>query len=737
MSDVVRLAAIALLSLLFVLDDSAIPAAQQPSSATSYQKVAAPFFKQYCIDCHGPDVQEGKLRLDTLNTDVAAGPDAVRWQLIRTRLLWGEMPPDDAPQPKPQENEQIVQWLGEQMISAARLPRYRSPPAPPSEGNRVDHDLLFGPHTNDIISASPAREWRISPQIYFQLLKDLDPHVLSKLDRPDYEYAAAVRKLRVRHSQPFSAGGGGGFQDYSGTFTVDKSTAGVLIRNAKQLAKDQTAWRTDGDGKPQFDRRTKLLRPAHDAGIPDEFLVLMDLNTEPIPELLQAAIRKQFQLVVLREPTEDELDRFLALAQQNIQDAGQMEGVRGTLAAVLLLREVIFRSELGAGPADEYGRRMLVPRELAFAISYALTDHRPDAELLEALSPLAGEGTSPDEVKRIVRQQVERMLNDPKIEKHRLPRFFQEFFGYPEAIGAFKDNQTKREYTDALQLPKGTYFNFRPESLVRDTDMLVEHIIAQDKNVFQQMLTTNKAFINYDPRQKRQFKRNHNEKYQAIFYNLQNWPQKQPIRLSDDQRAGILTQPSWLVHFAFNDRTDPIHRGKWIRERLLGAHLPAVPSSVDATIPDLPDQTVRERLAKTRKAYCWSCHRKMNPLGLSLEMYDAFGRVRSEELGRPVDSTGSIDFSGEEELDGPVQHGIEMIKKLAQSERVRQVMVRHAFRYWIGRAETINDAPALVAADRAYVKRGGSLKALITSLLTSDTFLYRVPLENNSLAAKE
>jgi hypothetical protein len=66
-----------------------------------------------------------------------------------------------------------------------------------------------------------------------------------------------------------------------------------------------------------------------------------------------------------------------------------------------------------------------------------------------------------------------------------------------------------------------------------------------------------------------------------------------------------------------------------------------------------------------------------------------------------------------------------MIRKLAASERVEQVFVRHAFRFWMGRNETLNDAPVLQAAHRAYRDNGGSLNALITSLLTSDAFLYR------------
>jgi hypothetical protein len=115
----------------------------------------------------------------------------------------------------------------------------------------------------------------------------------------------------------------------------------------------------------------------------------------------------------------------------------------------------------------------------------------------------------------------------------------------------------------------------------------------------------------------------------------------------------------------------------------------------------------------------------MDPLGLPFEMYNHAGIFRTTELDKPVDATGEVINSGDPTLDGPVKNALEMIQKLAESQRVEQVFVRHAFRFWMGRNETLNDAPVLQAAHKAYRDKGGSMKALITSLLTSDAFLYR------------
>ena len=105
-------------------------------------------------------------------------------------------------------------------------------------------------------------------------------------------------------------------------------------------------------------------------------------------------------------------------------------------------------------------------------------------------------------------------------------------------------------------------------------------------------------------------------------------------------------------------------------------------------------------------------------------MYNHAGLFRTHELGKPVDTTGEIIDSGDPALDGKVANAIEMIRKIAESKRAEQVFVRHAFRFWMGRNETLNDAPILQEAYRAYRDSEGSMKALIKSLVMSDAFLY-------------
>ncbi|MED5471128.1 MAG: DUF1585 domain-containing protein, partial [Verrucomicrobiota bacterium] len=138
---------------------------------------------------------------------------------------------------------------------------------------------------------------------------------------------------------------------------------------------------------------------------------------------------------------------------------------------------------------------------------------------------------------------------------------------------------------------------------------------------------------------------------------------------------------------------------------------------------------------------CWTCHKKMNPLGLPFENFDDFGRFRRAEVldeilsifpdrhldarTIPVDASGEIIDSGDKEIDGKVNDVFELLERLADSPRVRQSFVRHNFRFWLGRNETFADSLTLINADKAYTENGGSMKALIASLLSSDSFLYR------------
>ena len=139
----------------------------------------------------------------------------------------------------------------------------------------------------------------------------------------------------------------------------------------------------------------------------------------------------------------------------------------------------------------------------------------------------------------------------------------------------------------------------------------------------------------------------------------------------------------------------------------------------------------------------------MNPLGLPFENFDDFGRFRFEESleyeeqlikrmpgneadlykTKPINTAGYLDGTDNQSLDGPVTDSFDLIDRLAKSKRVRQSIIRHAFRFFMGRNEMLSDSKTLIDADQAYLASGGSFKAVVVSLLCSDSFRYRKVIE--------
>ncbi|MDP1592272.1 MAG: DUF1588 domain-containing protein, partial [Prosthecobacter sp.] len=648
-------------------------------------------------------------------------------------------------------------------------------------------------------------------------------------------YATAVKSVPVVLSSARKAG----LKNYPDFHTVNSAEATQILGKAEDILQYMAYGPLSLVGMPEQitdDPKTyDAVKPKGDLrGLPTAIVYkpaflrpktpMLDLMAQPevTEERLRAAVDYLFEALTFRPPNKPESDSYLQIVKDSIAKVGKKDGVMMGLSSIFLDRDALFRPELvEGGKPDEHGRVMLQDWELGLAVNHALRYIKPDAPLRQAI--LEGRMKTREDVKR----EVTRMLDDDSIRKPRVLQFFRDYFDYDLAGYICKD-------TRALA---ATGAGGRGESHYRamfdataSTDRLIELVLAEDKNVLKELLTTQRvvatktdntyfgrkhtkeeqaaavaakkkaeeeltqketdelktlkaevaaleAKVKDNPDDKvvqrsltqqskllsaaekridnarRERKRGGGANVEVASANLTGSPEyarvsrptfgagsMKPERIlataPEGQRLGILTHPAWLVSQSDAMDNHAIHRGIWIRERLLGGGIPDVPITVDAQLPVEPQSTLRERMRVTKQTYCWTCHEKMDPLGLPFEMYNHAGIFRTTELDKPVDATGEIIDSGDPALDGPVANALEMIQKLANSERVEQVFVRHAFRFWMGRNETLNDAPVLQAAHRAYRDSGGSMNALITSLVTSDAFLYRKVEREAKTAAK-
>lgn len=688
-----------------------------------------PFLQQFCAECHGEKKPKADLSLHNL-TDAPVKRDEIdTWRVILDKLESGEMPPEGSKQPPSDQRQQTVAAIKE-MLKASGESLDEARWSAPSRGNWIDHDSLFSGKPVDPAATKP-RLWRLSGQAYEEFMMGLNVrfHLGMKTGQGNVittDGAAGQDKIRAPWESPAQKE----FSDYASVHKVGEADLEYHLRNATRVAKLMI-------------ERFAGQRPfASNADwIPEMNAVLMR-GKSATSQQITAATTASFDKILHRKLDAEELNRYAGFFEKNVAQLGAVKGAEQFLIAILLHPEKMYRVEV---QAREGSRAILPPRSLARSISLALTDSEPDTQLLKAADN--GKLATPADV----RVQVERILRDREINKSRVPRFFQEYFGYSGALEVFKDDRTKAEYG----IPQK---GWQPAILVNDTDLMIAWILARDNNVLFELLTTPQTFLlTGDSNFARQV-RNKPEMLKAgaivsilqtyeVSVTRETWSDGKPFDMPDEHRMGILTHPSWLAAHSTNFDNHAIDRGRWIREKLLGGRVPEIPITVDATLPDEPHEPLRERMRVTKVEYCWQCHKQMDPLGLPFEQYDHFGRYRTAELvvdkeatekngkkGKfeiqtmkkaPLDTTGMIEGSGDPNLDGPVSGPRELIMKLAKSERVEQVFVRHAFRYFMGRNETLSDGPALVAAHRAYRDNGGSMNAMLVALLSSDSFLYR------------
>ena len=157
----------------------------------------------------------------------------------------------------------------------------------------------------------------------------------------------------------------------------------------------------------------------------------------------------------------------------------------------------------------------------------------------------------------------------------------------------------------------------------------------------------------------------------------------QKVDFEPDHRAGVLSHPYLLASLAYTSASSPIHRGVFLSRSVLGRVLRPPAQAVAPLPPELhADLSTRERVAlQTKPEACQGCHAMINPLGFTLENFDAIGRYRESDKDKPIDATGSyLTQSGEVEKFKGVK---DLAEFLAASEESQNAFVKQLFHHTV------------------------------------------------------
>ena len=393
-----------------------------------------------------------------------------------------------------------------------------------------------------------------------------------------------------------------------------------------------------------------------------------------------------------RPLSSDESARFQALFDlgRDLGDSGDSfdDGVQLVVEAMLQSPQFLYRTEVSSGAVSN-GRASLDDWEVASRLSYFIFDSMPDDELFERARD--GELHTPEQVGT----EVARMLDDPRAAS-KFASFHEQVWQVGRYAKIAPDQDTypglPGDLVDRLRASSNRFF----ESVVDDGGGLRE------------MLTAPYAFVDAEL---------------ASLYDV-DAPGNGLTRVDfeDGERKGFLMQAGFLASNAYSRKTDPIHRGLFILRDMLCRLIPDPPPGAQMTPPpetDEPIETTREEISLlTGQLYCPTCHSQINEPGFSFEGFDAVGRVREQENGVDVDTTGSITLDGAEvEFSGAG----ELVVALAGSQEAQSCYTSRWLEFAYGRTLTERDD----ALRTSLAAEPRSVREIVQTLTSSPDFLSR------------
>lgn len=754
----------------------------------SMESALGPFVQTYCIDCHTGDSAEAGLDFEKLLAAPSAAHRRLQWERAVERIEAGEMPPEDSVQPETEERDAALVWLRDALADPdCSQPQDPGRPTL-RRLNRTEYqntvrdlvgvefdaakhfprdELGYGFDNNgDILSLPP-----VLLEKYLQAAEQIASKAIvtpESIDAPaqlftwgeihggdaggkgvralfsngrmwaeanlekEGEYIVRVKafasqagdeatKMRIFASEKDL----GVFnvatelredpQTYVARFHAE---SGLELVGVDMLNDAWEPWAKDRDRRDRnlYVISISVVGPT-DALTPEKLPESHQRITEGGPTLEQwrseeewiepsrEVVTRLMSAGYRRPPTSEEVDRVTQLLAGARERGDSFErAMQLVLQGVLVSPQFLFLGDETASlaevadPAHATGENApttppsapLGEYELASQLSYFLWSSMPDAELMK----LASEGKLRGELD----VQISRLLKSPRADQL-IRNFSEQWLETRKLESLQRSAQHFPEFDNSLR-----------DAFREETFRLVQDIVRNDLPLTT-LLSANYSFVNGRL---------------AKHYGMAEPTGEEFVRveLPPERRAGILAHGSVLAVTAFEDRTSPVLRGKWVLDHLLADPPPPPPpdaGSLPEASGDLTHKTLRERLEQHRAdPTCASCHKRMDPIGLAMENFDAVGRWRDMEGEQKIDVSGELP-------DGRKLNGPESLRDVLLTDfaRIRRSLAERLLIYGLGRGLEPYDRCAVNEVVAAAENGGDTFASMVRAVVKSTPFQNR------------
>jgi hypothetical protein len=406
-------------------------------------------------------------------------------------------------------------------------------------------------------------------------------------------------------------------------------------------------------------------------------------------------------------PASEDLTKLMSLYQSARKEGGFDRGIELALQGILAHPKFIYRIEgepLNAAPEQLY---RISDLELASRLSFFLWSTAPDEEL----SNVATQGKLKDPL--VLERQVRRMLADGRSEAL-ATNFAGQWLGLRGLQASYPVVALFPDFDDNLR-----------QAFRREGELFFDSIVREDRNVID-LLTADYTFVN---------------ERLAKHYEIPNVYGSQFRRVTLgpelDARRGLLGKGAVLTVSALPNRTSLVGRGKWVLQNILGIEPPSPPPfavpPLSGSGDDGKPMTLRQQMEKHRAVEpCKSCHKIMDPIGISLENFDAVGHWRTEDEGLPIDSVGVL-------VDGSTMNGAVGLRDamVRYSPQFVRNLTERLLTYALGRGVEYYDMPLVRSIVKQAEKNDYRFSVIVLGIVKSPAFQNNMKITANQKQGKE